>query len=84
MSKATQKFFEQLAQNNAQRIGPEVAKEAKEVLAHGAHELAAALFTGSGFVMYARDSSAVEQGKEIEGQPTHGLGTPEKEQGMER
>jgi len=43
----------------------EVGKELKEQAKHGAHELAAALFNGSAFVMYPR------QGKGD--QPQHGL-----------
>jgi hypothetical protein len=33
---------------------PEVKAELKQMGSHGAHELAAALFNGSGFVMYPR------------------------------
>jgi hypothetical protein len=34
--------------------GQEIKTELKQMAAHGAHELAAALFNGSGFVMYPR------------------------------
>jgi len=44
------------------------------LFAHGRTELAAALFSGSGYVMYQRGQSGVEQGQD---QPLHG---PEVEQ----
>jgi hypothetical protein len=44
----------------------EVGKEMKEQVKHGAHELAAALFNGSAFVMYPRQA----QGKDDQ---QHGL-----------
>jgi DNA topoisomerase IA len=47
------------------KILSDVGKELKEQAKHGSHELAAALFNGSSFVMYPR------QGKDD--QPQHGL-----------
>jgi hypothetical protein len=90
MSKQAKEFFEQLKagkeslqetvkQNlSLSKILGDVGKELKEQAKHGAHELAAALFNGSAFVMYPR----TKDGKD---DPQHGL--PEQEQGrggMER
>jgi hypothetical protein len=52
------------------KILSEVGEELKHQGSMGAHELAAALFNGSAFVMYPRQGNAVED-------PQHGL--PEKE-----
>jgi hypothetical protein len=52
----------------------DVGKELKEQGKHGAHELAAALFNGSSFVMYPR------QGKDD--QPQHGQ--PEVQQELKK
>ena len=51
------------------KILADVGAEVKQMRAHGAHEMAAALFGGSGFVMYPRGSHE---------DPQHGL--PEKQQ----
>ena len=82
MAKAIEKFFEGLkdaAQQGLSNLPGQAAGELKQMGAHGAHELAAALFTGSAFVMYPRggtDDPAIEAPK-----------TPDLEQergGMER
>jgi hypothetical protein len=57
---------------------PQAAAELKQMAGHGAHELAAALFNGSAFVMYPRgtaDDHGVH-GPETPGhaQPDPGLG----------
>ncbi len=49
--------------------GPEIATELKQMGAQGAHELAAALFNGNGFVMYPRG-----------GKDEHGVHGPEQSQ----
>ena len=50
---------------------PEVKAELKQMGAHGAHELAAALFNGSAFVMYPRgtkdDQPSHEQAQDGQG-----------------
>ncbi|MBV9121928.1 MAG: hypothetical protein JO112_01050 [Planctomycetes bacterium] len=67
---------------------PEVKAELTQQFAHGAHELAAALFSGSGFVMYPRGSGKDDHGVHGPEQgPDHGLGTQAMEapaQQMER
>lgn len=50
--------------------------EMAHVGAHGAHEVASALFTGNGFVMYPR---AGQEGQVVE-VPEHGLPEAQKEQ----
>jgi hypothetical protein len=55
------------------KILSDIGKEMKEQLAHGSHELAAALFRGDGFVMYPRTNQA-------EG-PDHGLPEMQQEKG---
>ncbi len=50
--------------------GPEIATELKQIGAQGAHELAAALFNGSAFVMYPRGA----------GKDEHGVHGPEQSQ----
>lgn len=57
------------------KIVGDVVHEVKQQVAFGAHELAAALFNGSGFVMYPRGTRD-EQGKE-----GHGVHGPEQGQG---
>ncbi len=60
----------------------DVGAELKHQVSAGAHELAAALFTGQGFVMYPRQPEAVEQ------EPHHGIPVEplqkEIDQGIER
>jgi len=56
------------------KIVGDVGHEAKQQVAFGAHELAAGLFNGSGFVMYPRGSRD-DQGKE-----GHGVHGPEQGQ----
>jgi hypothetical protein len=50
----------------------DIGSELKQQAAHGAHELAAALFNGSPFVMYPRSPNGKED-------PQHGL-SPEAQQ----
>lgn len=38
-----------------EKIGSDIAHEATQQLQHGAHEVSAALYTGSAFVMYPRN-----------------------------
>lgn len=57
-------------------IFSDIKAEMKDQLAHGSHELAAALFNGSPFVMYAR-------GGHDEG-PQHGLPETQQEKQQER
>jgi hypothetical protein len=74
MSKQTREFFEQLKAGekpslvekmqerlSLSTIGGELWKELKQQAAHGAHEMAAALFNGNSFVMYPRQSSHDDQ-----------------------
>jgi len=49
----------------------EIKDEMKEQLKHGSHELASALFTGNGYVQYAR--------KESRDEPEHGLSEQQQE-----
>ena len=53
----------------------DVGAELKNQLAHGSHEMSAALFNGSAFVMYPRTKEGVDD-------PQHDLGAPQQE--MER
>ena len=55
-------------------IFSDIKAELKDQLAHGAHELAAALFNGSPFVMYGHGGR--------DDQPQHGL--PEMQQEMQK
>ena len=87
MSKHNRELFEQIKsgeKEGIQAVAPglslskilgDVGTELKQQAAHGAHELAAALFNGSPFVMYPR----TKEGKE---DPQHGL--PEKQQEQDR
>ncbi len=56
----------------------DVRSELTQVVAHGAHELAATLFNGSSFVMYARtEQESVEDplhGKPLEANNEHDIG----------
>lgn len=67
MSKATREFFEQVKKGQEPSLGSKALDVAGKVwdamehpVAHGAHELAAALFNGSAFVMYPRTKNAKE------------------------
>ena len=79
MSKATRQVFEQLKSGEPVETGKpllpgltlgkilsDIRSELKDMGAHGVHEMAAALFNGSGFVMYPRGTGQVED-------PQHGL-----------
>lgn len=55
-------------------FGQEVKAEMKQQAAHGAHELAAALFNGSAFVMYPRNS----------GKDDHGVSGPDQSPGHDQ
>ena len=57
------------------KIVGDVGHEMKQQVAFGAHELAAALFNGSGFVMYPRGT------RDDHGKDGHGVHGPEQEQG---
>src|SRR5438552_484374 len=57
------------------KIAGDVGHEMKQQVAFGAHELAAALFNGSGFVMYPRGT------RDDHGKDGHGVHGPEQEQG---
>ena len=54
------------------KILSDVGEELKHQVSAGAHELAAALFNGSAFVMYPRHEGSVED-------PQHGLSEQQKE-----
>src|SRR5258708_4913803 len=56
------------------KIVGDVGHEMKQQLAAGAHELAAALFNGSGFVMYPRGT------RDDHGKDGHGVHGPEQGQ----
>jgi hypothetical protein len=57
------------------KVLTDIGKELGAVTQHGAHELSAALFTGSSFVMYPRGENSVED-------PQHGLPAMQPEQGI--
>ncbi len=57
-----------------EKILGDVGHEAKQQVAFGAHEIAAALFNGSGFVMYPRGT------KDDLGKDGHGVHGPEQGQ----
>jgi hypothetical protein len=46
------------------KISSDLGKELNQQVAHGAHELAAALFNGSAFVMYPRSSGKDDHGNQ--------------------
>jgi hypothetical protein len=93
MSKASREFFEMVKdeRSGGEILPPglrdgkffsDIGAELKHQLSAGAHELAAALFNGSAFVMYPR-----HEGQDSVEQPMHGLvNEPQKEVdlGMER
>ena len=65
----------------------EIGAEMKHMAAQGAHELAAALFNGSAFVMYPRGVKEDSQHMQPEQQPEHGLDNkgldaPKQSQGL--
>jgi hypothetical protein len=89
MSKQTKEFFEQLKAGEQpgllerikERLSPstilgEVGAELKQHAAHGAHELAAALFNQNAFVLYPRqpDHDDPQQGHGQEMQHDHDRG----------
>ncbi len=89
MSKQTKEFFEQLKageqpgllERMKERLSPstilgEVGAELKQQAAHGAHELAAALFNQNAFVLYPRqpDHDDPQQGHGQEMQQEHERG----------
>lgn len=87
MSKAVDKVMEAIKeglQQSKDNFWSDLGQELKQQAAHGAHELSAALWTGSGFVMYPR-AGKEGQGRAVEG-PEAPAPTPEKERdgGMER
>jgi hypothetical protein len=53
MSQLARQLFDDIKQS-IKDAPAEIGKEVKQQAAHGAHELAAALFNNSGFVMYPR------------------------------
>jgi hypothetical protein len=61
----------------------EIAAELKQIGAHGAHELAAALFNGSSFVMYPRGSRD-DQGVHGPGQEAPEVARESPEQSLGR
>jgi hypothetical protein len=72
---AVKEAFQSIAPGlSLDKIVGDVSHEMKQQLAFGAHELAAALFNGSGFVMYPRGARD-DQGKE-----GHGVHGPEQGQ----
>jgi len=60
----------------------EVGGELKQMSAHGSHELAAALFSGQGFVMYPRGSHD-DQPDIHHGLPEQAHAEPQIEQGRD-
>ena len=89
MSNLAEKLFGGLKESMKEGLsnaGSEIGAELKQMGAHGAHELAAALFNGSAFVMYPRGSRedhgvhGPEAGKEQQA----GMDGPEHEQSMGR
>src|SRR5262245_2765123 len=73
--------FRESVREGVSNFLPQVTAELKQQWAHGAHELAAALFNGSAFVMYPRNP-----GQRVE-DPQHAPPEAQQEQersGMER
>jgi len=80
MSKDTQRFFEQLKSGEQptliegikvaaflmKDIGGQVWDGMKPMFDHGRTEIAAALFSGHGHVMYMRGQEGIEQGQDQE------------------
>jgi hypothetical protein len=67
MSQRTRQFFEALKEGVAE-AALEIGAELKQLANHGRTEVAAALFNGSPFVMYMRETHTTEQQT-----PDHGL-----------
>ena len=64
---------------SVEKIAADVAHEVKQQTEHGAHELAAAMFTGSGWVMYPRagkenNDIEVPQTPEVSNEQDHDRG----------
>ena len=82
MSQRTRQFFEALKEGAAE-AAQEIGAELKQLANHGRTEVAAALFNGSPFVMYMRETHTTEQQT-----PDHGLppeaAKPEAQQEQER
>jgi hypothetical protein len=87
MSKALREFFEQ-SKDEGQPLLPglslskffsEVGSELSHQVTQGAHELSAAMFTGSAYVMYPR-----HEGQDGVEHPLHGLPEEAKQQEVER
>ena len=73
---AVKEAFQSIAPGlSLDKIVGDVSHEMKQQLAFGAHELAAALFNGSGFVMYPRGA------RDDHGKDGHGVHGPEQGQG---
>ena len=71
MSKETRKFFEKLKggenpglAETIKEIGGQMWDSAKTMFDHGRTELAAALFSGHGHVMYMHGQEGIEQGQD--------------------
>jgi hypothetical protein len=64
--------------------GQEIKTELKQMAAHGAHELAAALFNGNGFVMYPRGTREDHADRGPEQAQAQGQEAPAQQQQQER
>jgi len=64
-----------------EKIASDLGKEVTHQVGMGAHEISAAIFNNSAFVMYPRgskDDHMQEQGKDVQ-QPEHGVHGPEQQ-----
>lgn len=77
MSKRTRELFERLKQGTQEAM-QDIAAELKQLANHGRTEAAAALFNGSPFVMYMRETHTTEQAT------GHGVDKEANEQTHER
>ena len=87
MSQRTRKFFESLKDATTEMLPglktlvPEMMTELRQMGAHGAHELAAALFNGQAFVMYPRNGEKRVEDQQHEQPAEVEKGMKERSQG---
>jgi hypothetical protein len=82
-----ERVVERPANYIADVVMPDIGREAVQQLKAGAHELAAALFSGSGFVMYPRNQGRHDNGHGVHGNqdaPAQDTQEHQQEQGRGR
>lgn len=64
MANAARQFLDSIRESKAGQVAGKIWDEMAHPVAHGAHELAAALFHGNAFVMYPRAGQGEDPKKE--------------------